>query len=245
MRSNCHPLYEDVNWNAVINPRCQPSWVILYMRMWIEIRNSDYEKNCQGVILYMRMWIEISILLHNLQPPESHPLYEDVNWNASCNSLLLSAAVILYMRMWIEIRQFQIYISHQVVILYMRMWIEILPVVTAWYLSRVILYMRMWIEIFHQSIYTQPILVILYMRMWIEMIQNPEILQIGDASSSIWGCELKYGVFLSWYHIHIGHPLYEDVNWNSTEVFANDPYFRHPLYEDVNWNTLVVHEKSL
>ena len=140
------------------------------------------------------------------------------------------------MRMWIEIRQFQIYISHQVVILYMRMWIEILPVVTAWYLSRVILYMRMWIEIFHQSIYTQPILVILYMRMWIEMIQNPEILQIGDASSSIWGCELKYGVFLSWYHIHIGHPLYEDVNWNSTEVFANDPYFRHPLYEDVNWN---------
>ena len=174
-----------------------------------------------------------------------HPLYEDVNWNASCNSLLLSAAVILYMRMWIEIRQFQIYISHQVVILYMRMWIEILPVVTAWYLSRVILYMRMWIEIFHQSIYTQPILVILYMRMWIEMIQNPEILQIGDASSSIWGCELKYGVFLSWYHIHIGHPLYEDVNWNSTEVFANDPYFRHPLYEDVNWNTLVVHEKSL
>ena len=57
------------------------SWlgVILYARMWIEIRlqRSEYLGGC--VILYARMWIEMS-----RQPPDTvmslrHPLCEDVD----------------------------------------------------------------------------------------------------------------------------------------------------------------------
>ena len=100
----CHPLYEDVNWNSLTFLLIFLSSVILYMRMWIEMSLLLLSADRCIVILYMRMWIEIlrSHLLNVAVESssiwgcelkcgkggawygwKSHPLYEDVNWNAN------------------------------------------------------------------------------------------------------------------------------------------------------------------
>ena len=55
--------------------------VILYARMWIEIRNELFGEDKSIVILYARMWIEIRYII--TKPRQNK--------------------VILYARMWIEI----------------------------------------------------------------------------------------------------------------------------------------------
>ena len=77
-----HPLYEDVNWNALGRTTPWEDTVILYMRMWIEILVLYPVTVRKSVILYMRMWIEI---------------YAQKDGNIG------TTPVILYMRMWIEI----------------------------------------------------------------------------------------------------------------------------------------------
>ena len=55
------------------------------------------------VILYMRMWIEMKAIDRLDNRMNRHPLYEDVNWNKHQGISDLQDFVILYMRMWIEI----------------------------------------------------------------------------------------------------------------------------------------------
>ena len=105
-----HPLYEDVNWNSYGYFFSCWEWVILYMRMWIEIGSLGDGYFWYRVILYMRMWIEIfpnvrflledSVILYmrmwieipfpdRLWPArQCHPLYEDVNWNIQTEAFL-------------------------------------------------------------------------------------------------------------------------------------------------------------
>ena len=71
--------------------------------------------------------------------------------------------------------------------------------------------------------------------MWVEIRCSRCPHRISCPSSSSWGCELKYPFFEYWHNLN-GHPLREDVSWNTIRhAIAN--YERcHPLREDVSWN---------
>ena len=98
--------------------------------------------------------------------------------------------------------------------------------------------------------------VILFVRMWVEISHWTNNL-IPLASSSSWGCELKY-VNLTRYFQKGSHPLREDVSWNTHTshllsillvilfvrmwvemlIFVHTAFYGigHPLREDVSWN---------
>ena len=95
--------------------------------------------------------------------------------------------------------------------------------------------MRMWIEILQRLEFLFRCPVILYMRMWIE-IENyvkTEVLKQGHPlyEDVNWNSNVSERDFRI-----ICHPLYEDVNWNVNDIQVLREGFRHPLYEDVNWN---------
>ena len=143
------------------------------------------------------------------------------------------------MRMWIEILQTDQQVWLLSVILYMRMWIEIFfpihfnniiyrhplyedvnwNILPEWNISYhyVILYMRMWIEIcsiklISSSDSCHPL--------YEDVNWNSRLLCASIsflASSSIWGCELKFFYAVVW-NQRISHPLYEDVNWNKSVI---------------------------
>ena len=101
------------------------SIVILFVRMWVEISVTPTNGLNGLVILFVRMWVEMTMQqdqLHYLPSssswgcelkseaeaqgyePCSHPLREDVSWNA-CTSFPQEGqnTVILFVRMWVEI----------------------------------------------------------------------------------------------------------------------------------------------
>ena len=77
----CHPLREDVSWNATFHVLHHPRWshplredvswnlkpatipltklVILFVRMWVEMFSIHSYTNLKAVILFVRMWVEI------------------------------------------------------------------------------------------------------------------------------------------------------------------------------------------
>ena len=165
-----HPLYEDVNWNGSVSFGFPIGTVILYMRMWIEI---SIHSSCKDKIMSSSIWgceLKYTCKSCGYRWRQSHPLYEDVNWNTVghwgsarrfCHPLYEDVN-------WNE-QEEQQKAARELVILYMRMWIEIIWICSTIFNLNVILYMRMWIEI--EQAATEGLIV---------------------KSSSIWGCELKY-----------------------------------------------------
>ena len=76
-----HPLHEDVSWNIRMGKERSRNCVILFMRMWVEIKQKNGLNNLLEVILFMRMWVEIAISTWYSSSPVCHPLHEDVSWN--------------------------------------------------------------------------------------------------------------------------------------------------------------------
>ena len=62
-RDKCHPLREDVSWNTYMHEWGKGGYVILFVRMWVEISFSRYAVPTQPVILFVRMWVEITKLI--------------------------------------------------------------------------------------------------------------------------------------------------------------------------------------
>ena len=55
-----HPLREDVSWNIRRTATRKPVLiVILFVRMWVEIRKLQISKHLINVILFVRMWVEM------------------------------------------------------------------------------------------------------------------------------------------------------------------------------------------
>ena len=163
-----HPPCEDVSWNNSFNSELIPWFVILLVRMWVEIMKMGTEAQKLQVILLVRMWVEIFLLAHlcflcmssslwgcelkcanyntALVGCEGHPPCEDVSWNYfvwNPNCIQISHPPC-------EDVSWNIFdmchIVYTVVILLVRMWVEI-PAIVA--------------------------------------------LDILSLSSSLWGCELK------------------------------------------------------
>ena len=98
-----HPLREDVSWNTLLAADFASFAVILFVRMWVEIKHTlatDYEMwsssswGCElkcdismelvlngNVILFVRMWVEIWVSMSVITIEWCHPLREDVSWN--------------------------------------------------------------------------------------------------------------------------------------------------------------------
>ena len=254
------------------------SIVILFVRMWVEISVTPTNGLNGLVILFVRMWVEMTMQqdqLHYLPSssswgcelkseaeaqgyePCSHPLREDVSWNA-CTSFPQEGqnTVILFVRMWVEISIVSSDVPSLSVILFVRMWVEIKSNVmrtrtckshplredVSWNSS---MYFHLPSRSSHPlredvswnltlSSYTLSSLVILFVRMWVEM-GNVLLLPRNGWSSSSWGCELKY-LESSWLNTMISHPLREDVSWNALSVDSVPSTGCHPLREDVSWN---------
>ena len=142
-----HPLREDVSWNAMSVESGHLILVILFVRMWVEIIFGGITLAISIVILFVRMWVEMTMQqdqLHYLPSssswgcelkseaeaqgyePCSHPLREDVSWNA-CTSFPQEGqnTVILFVRMWVEISIVSSDVPSLSVILFVRMWVEI------------------------------------------------------------------------------------------------------------------------
>ena len=143
-----HPLREDVSWNREICIRAKVRTVILFVRMWVEIIIAfasgsviPSSSSSWGCELKCR-------ICENRAKEDSHPLREDVSWNKTYWSFVITLSgsssswgcelkflryfrrfpivpVILFVRMWVEIFQKDTYIWLDVVILFVRMWVEI------------------------------------------------------------------------------------------------------------------------
>ena len=55
----CHPLREDVSWNFFTSLGLTVSFVILFVRMWVEMTQRMQKVGNPSVILFVRMWVEI------------------------------------------------------------------------------------------------------------------------------------------------------------------------------------------
>ena len=119
-----HPLREDVSWNTpwgVHTHRCE---VILFVRMWVEIKlkpgafpwlqsssswgcELKYVWCCDLVnrvghplredVSWNKLWLDNSSTGSN-----RHPLREDVSWNSVDYAAKSNKPVILFVRMWVE-----------------------------------------------------------------------------------------------------------------------------------------------
>ena len=98
-----HPLREDVSWNLFAYKWEYVQFVILFVRMWVEITLSSTIPTRTNVILFVRMWVEISWTMENSR----------------------TRAVILFVRMWVEMLLVSIIAHFHTVILFVRMWVEI------------------------------------------------------------------------------------------------------------------------
>ena len=210
------------------------------------------------VILFVRMWVEIRLQRHRMNSLPRHPLREDVSWNIIRIIAYRQYSVILFVRMWVEIYKNGWLVKNKDVILFVRMWVEmtisgpasatiaVILFVRMWveipvlrrvgYSGKVILFVRMWVEMTNTTVKTDMrtnvilfvrmwvemssishvlfhTLVILFVRMWVEISLCTDVVQ-DFLSSSSWGCELKC---LPFYHQGKlwSHPLREDVSWNA------------------------------
>ena len=120
----CHPLREDVSWNYLRDWWHEGSWVILFVRMWVEIsilprlRSATKSSSSWGCELKYgdsadwdklagssSSWgceLKCRVATH---PKKSgrHPLREDVSWNNLYQLHWKTSSVILFVRMWVEI----------------------------------------------------------------------------------------------------------------------------------------------
>ena len=128
-----HPLREDVSWNRLAPVIEEIGDVILFVRMWVEIRRMVMEYvGREGHPL--REDVSWNLLyLFRLTLRFRHPLREDVSWNirrtATRKPVLI---VILFVRMWVEIRKLQISKHLINVILFVRMWVEMIRQYVQW-----------------------------------------------------------------------------------------------------------------
>ena len=133
MGQNRHPLREDVSWNIHSMSNVSYPSVILFVRMWVEIRRMVMEYvGREGHPL--REDVSWNLLyLFRLTLRFRHPLREDVSWNirrtATRKPVLI---VILFVRMWVEIRKLQISKHLINVILFVRMWVEMIRQYVQW-----------------------------------------------------------------------------------------------------------------
>ena len=230
--------------------------VILFVRMWVEmwwlkeVEHGTKSSSSWGCELkyYEFFIIHYGSLRHplredvswNIQPitdricEKRHPLREDVSWNISIRQSEPRDLVILFVRMWVEIYVNKVPSLSLTVILFVRMWVEIFPPSkkvlqpvrhplredVSWNME----------EVFHTPKYH----VILFVRMWVEITTTVDGYVL-DASSSSWGCELKY-LRKSRKDLEAGHPLREDVSWNWNRISWKTKVCSHPLREDVSWN---------
>ena len=122
----CQPLREAVSWNSIKScackfPICQPlreavSWnlgptlsfcplvVSLFVRLWVEMKQTWTPDQLLLVSLFVRLWVEISKQLCKLY------------WNN----------VSLFVRLWVEIFSLSHIIQNIFVSLFVRLWVEIL-----------------------------------------------------------------------------------------------------------------------
>ena len=120
-----HPLREDVSWNITFailltdsfvilfvrmwveipfpRPSLMKNFVILFVRMWVEMWETQKERQWELVILFVRMWVEIVSNMKLSILPYRHPLREDVSWNVPALNVIVGFVVILFVRMWVEI----------------------------------------------------------------------------------------------------------------------------------------------
>ena len=161
--------------------------------MWVEMSGLPLGFVTSQVILFARMWVEILNVSASFITSCRHPLHEDVSWNTTFRFTIRSCTV---------------------VILFARMWVEIYSSTVTSRPSSVILFARMWVEISQGSYVTAIFSVILFVRMWVEISLPMRPKSRRKASSSLWGCELKYKLF-QWNIRCAGHPPCEDVSWNS------------------------------
>ena len=166
--------------------------VILFVRMWVE--------------MLQRQLLDMEISRHPLREDvswnnelkkvfsdfASHPLREDVSWNVCFKPVVVQNLVILFVRMWVEI------LFH--------------PIKNNQYKCHPLREDVSWNTIVDTSLITFS--VILFVRMWVEIFKEIKKGSWSRASSSSWGCELKYICSNTCMHLQC-HPLREDVSWNA------------------------------
>ena len=98
-----HPLREDVSWNSSQPRPLRFSFVILFVRMWVEM---DYIAGRKKVEYChpLREDVSWNIVKAGLVIAAiGHPLREDVSWNINFLPQPQKCRVILIVRMWVEI----------------------------------------------------------------------------------------------------------------------------------------------
>ena len=102
--SRCHPLREDVSWNICFSSVLAIEFVILFVRMWVEIVTGSgvigFSMSSSSWGCELKYWT-----LYRSNDRKSHPLREDVSWNIGYWwPPSIRENVILFVRMWVEIR---------------------------------------------------------------------------------------------------------------------------------------------
>ena len=250
-----HPLREDVSWNAIRFFKIRCNRVILFVRMWVEMRFFHLSSTSQWS---SSSWgCELKYCTRST-PTEnwSHPLREDVSWNYYITDTDANHSVILFVRMWVEMNVDDGAVSEDDVILFVRMWVEIVNDGKHSMLLLVILFVRMWVEMTMWKHKRMQILVILFVRMWVEMLRSERLqhYQFVILFVRMWveiyttdPFRKRRNVILfvrMWVEITYqwtrgrrpGHPLREDVSWNVSSSAWSSQSTSHPLREDVSWN---------
>ena len=167
-----------------------------------------------------------------------HPPREDVSWNTEGKTSIVNVPVILLVRMWVEIfteeELAKVTESSSSWGCELKWWKDGRR--SIW--SLVILLVRMWVEIIYKKIFCRLKSVILLVRMWVEMNKD-YIVNSHSASSSSWGCELKFE------DDDIDIPsLGSSSSWGcelkcKSSRYGAWTYGSHPPREDVSWNSYI------
>ena len=185
-----HPLREDVSWNDLEQMLKDNVYVILFVRMWVEIHISQLCSNTSFVILFVRMWVEMfaQLLKHMLYP--RHPLREDVSWNCFNKSNITNHTS--SSSSWgCELKYF---FNINIIVLLCHPLREDVSWNTSitgpWTTSKCHPLREdvSWNTLFRNL--CLDMMVILFVRMWVEMYFILDIV-LRFRSSSSWGCELK------------------------------------------------------
>ena len=211
---NCHPPCEDVSWNRDGKINFSTAYVILLVRMWVEIvlhpwncKAGSRHPPCEDVSWNTIARFKVHYIFRH--PPcedvswnvlwwwpcrmqIGHPPCEDVSWNVSPVLLFTNARVILLVRMWVEM-------------VIVRLNFPYLLSSSLWGCE---------LKFQYPNIMEPSVIVILLVRMWVEMWKFPAITQA-----------------------QTGHPPCEDVSWNDLDYQGKYMAFGHPPCEDVSWNT--------
>ena len=147
VQNSSQPLREAVSWNVPRTLRDVPSFVSLFVRLWVEILTNicmikqmfrqplreavSWNKIClkkaepNQVSLFVRLWVEIYPAAGIVRATYSQPLREAVSWNERNRRWDFAGRVSLFVRLWVEMRNSAKPHQRHLVSLFVRLWVEI------------------------------------------------------------------------------------------------------------------------